>query len=113
MFCEKCGAKINKNSKFCANCGQAIAGSKESNKEMKKKKGNKFLLLLIIGIAITIFGVFCYSDYSKPVSDDGWKYTYEEKEEQRQDGLAFSKLMIGLGICFTAGSIFYKVVSKE
>lgn len=36
MFCEKCGAKNNKDSKFCGSCGHKI-----SNEEIKDKKINK------------------------------------------------------------------------
>lgn len=57
MKCNKCGAKNNKNAKFCHSCGEAI--------EKKNKPKSKLLLgiIIIICILITIGGISAYIIY--------------------------------------------------
>ena len=57
MFCEKCNAQIDEDSKFCKACGAATA-------EMKPLFNSKFrrlqLLLGLIGLALTAFGLMSF-----------------------------------------------------
>ena len=56
-FCSKCGTAAQPNSSFCANCGSPLAISIANKIETEKEK-NKFLIALIVFIAIQVLGLF-------------------------------------------------------
>ena len=47
MVCKKCGNVLDKNDKYCGNCGQKVNG-----------KINKYVLIIIVIIIISIIGIF-------------------------------------------------------
>lgn len=53
-FCSKCGIAAQPNSSFCSNCGAPLAISSPNKLEKEK---NKFLIALIVFIAIQVLGL--------------------------------------------------------
>ncbi len=65
-YCSKCGKKMEKEQKFCPNCG---AESSEKNKDQKKKKSvGKIVLLSIVAFFSTCFLILIIT--SAIASDD-------------------------------------------
>lgn len=63
MFCQKCGSKLENNSKFCPNCGNPTnintynTTSNKNNVEYNKKDGKLVTYLCLLAYAIPFFGL--------------------------------------------------------
>lgn len=63
MFCQKCGSKLENNSKFCPNCGNPTnintynTTSNKNNVEYNKKDGKLVTYLCLLAYAIPILGI--------------------------------------------------------
>lgn len=59
MFCRECGKELNKDAKFCSNCGTATLPAEEKRKPKKLKRLHKILiagisLALVVAIAVSL-----------------------------------------------------------
>ena len=52
MFCEKCGAQLNSNERFCYRCGAKIPGQAENIQAVRKPKR---IGLIILGVSLLVF----------------------------------------------------------
>ena len=66
MFCEKCGAKNSKDSKFCGSCGHEI---KKVSKNSKSKQNLEIVKEQTNGLGITIAKIG-YTKYQNGKSGD-------------------------------------------
>lgn len=62
MVCQKCGAKNEKNNKFCNECGTKLETKKEKEiSEEQKKKDNRLAIIAVSVIGgLTILGIIAY-----------------------------------------------------
>ena len=81
MFCNKCGKKNKKDSKFCFNCGINLEEKKKINVnelQVSAKVGYYArivaLILLIINIGIILFGIISLFSSTSNSSDDSLGY---------------------------------------
>lgn len=105
MFCEKCGAKLEENEKFCPMCGTKVKAAqttsevmgaeevKEPKEELKKapKKPKKGLIAAIVAVVVIIAGVIGYSTVgmamsknklAEKIDEQNISYLIEEKNEE-------------------------------
>lgn len=87
MKCKRCGKEINKNAKFCENCGARIqetssAGHSKSKKTEPKRNNTLMVVLLCILIGIMIFvaaavGAYMFMDNGSSVL----KESYDKRDK--------------------------------
>ena len=107
MFCEKCGAKNNKDAKFCGSCGHKINSNEDKEKRNTKKipdpekvvqetkekivtlsKKNKIIMgtvLIITVIAIIILSILLNNPVKK--IEDGLESYYKNYQNNHNQEL--------------------------
>ena len=81
MYCTNCGKEIDKNSKFCQHCGQAIVSAESNNSidtsiinnpntEISASKSkNKKWLFAMCGVIIVLIAIFAFGGNNGVVKD--------------------------------------------
>lgn len=96
MYCNKCGAKLSEQERFCNKCGNAVDGTKVRDVSQPNKKGRKIFVLIIIAILLLTAGTVAViqTGVLNPLEHNlnlGYKYLNEGKYEQAI--IAFNKVL--------------------
>ncbi|MBR3198458.1 MAG: zinc-ribbon domain-containing protein [Bacilli bacterium] len=69
MFCQECGKKNTKESKFCEECGAKLVSNTKKNDKKPMNKKNKTILIIVATILILIVSAFAIlSNRFKPAN---------------------------------------------
>lgn len=134
MYCNKCGKKIEENSKVCSNCGnilerEQIEPEEQEQKEKKERKTSKysdlkFLLLgSVLGLVIVVvmfsaitqntsIGKYYFSDNNTKLSQNQEDPEDEEKPEN-QNTTGKSKKKTDVEVDTTYGIIYTDGLTEE
>lgn len=88
MYCQRCGAKVEENQKFCNKCGNNLTVSQISSQNINSLRVNKKMIFVGTGIGISILTIIiaCILVFSKQ-SQDYYSINiyenYEEKDEEQ------------------------------
>lgn len=87
MYCQRCGAKVEENQKFCNKCGNNLTVSQISSQNINSLRVNKKMIFVGTGIGISILTIIiaCILVFSKQNQDYYSINIYENYEEKDEE----------------------------